>query len=366
MRKDIRYMIKILALIGLLAMTNGCIPGLSSPDVSMIDTPVHHYNNGEHFLNLGMYQEALSEFSRAKTLDPNYVQAYVGSSLVFANMREYKKAFEEMNRAKKINGVISRVGMIRLHLYERGEGWLEKAELEFVEGQKLNPGYSPLYYFMGKSYKLSLKFDDASKMFLKVVDLKKEFVIEASEEWSNLQKIIRVQPKTEIGKRIGILDRIDRADIAALLKNESELIKMAPPGFKQQMDIKIMDISGNVFKDDIEEIVRYQIKGLLLFEGNMFRPYEPITKGDISIIAENILTKYSKIPELQQRLTTNISPFPDIKDGHFVLPAVIFVTSRGIVNPNLNGNFGIDDKISGGDALVIIKRLNEDLIKYKK
>ena len=48
-----------------------------------LDTPEHHVHNGNTLLKAGKVDDALREYSRAKELDPNYLPAYVGLSLVY-------------------------------------------------------------------------------------------------------------------------------------------------------------------------------------------------------------------------------------------------------------------------------------------
>ena len=50
---------------------------------SWLDTPVHHVKNGNTFLKSGKIDDALREFNRAKELDANYSDAYLGLSLVY-------------------------------------------------------------------------------------------------------------------------------------------------------------------------------------------------------------------------------------------------------------------------------------------
>src|SRR5512141_2509126 len=79
---------------------------------------------------------------------------------------------------------------------------------------------------MGMAYKMGLDFDNAAAMFRKVLDLNKEFTGEANAEWAVIQKIQRAAPGTEIGKKIALIDKIDRAEIAALFDQELNLEKL--------------------------------------------------------------------------------------------------------------------------------------------
>src|SRR5512141_2789749 len=79
---------------------------------------------------------------------------------------------------------------------------------------------------MGMAYKMGLDFDNAAAMFRKVLDLNKEFTGEANAEWAVIQKIQRAAPGTEIGKKIALIEKIDRADVSALFDQEMNLVKL--------------------------------------------------------------------------------------------------------------------------------------------
>jgi tetratricopeptide (TPR) repeat protein len=73
-----------------------------------LDTPVHHFNNGNTLLKSGKIDDALREFNRAKELDPNYSSAYVGLSLVYGLKGDdetsavyLKKAVDLLKEARK-------------------------------------------------------------------------------------------------------------------------------------------------------------------------------------------------------------------------------------------------------------------------
>ena len=116
--------------------------------------------------------------------------------------------------------------MIRLLSMQRAEGWISDAENEFKAANDREPNNARLHYYMGMAYKMFLDFDKAAAMFRTVLDLNKDFTGEANAEWAVIQKIQRAAPGTEIGKKIALIDKIDRADIAALFDQEMNLEKL--------------------------------------------------------------------------------------------------------------------------------------------
>lgn len=67
-----------------------------------LDTPSHHVDNGNRFMNSGKLDAAQEEFNRAIELDPNYVQAYVGLGLVLGQKGDPEKGRQVMEKARDL------------------------------------------------------------------------------------------------------------------------------------------------------------------------------------------------------------------------------------------------------------------------
>ena len=85
----------------MLLITIGC-----GPDSIFIrqglDTPSHHVDNGNQFMNSGKLAAAAEEFNRAIELDPNYAPAYVGLGLVAGHQGNPAKGLEIMEKAREL------------------------------------------------------------------------------------------------------------------------------------------------------------------------------------------------------------------------------------------------------------------------
>lgn len=83
----------------LLLVTIGC-----GPDGIFIrqglDTPSHHVDNGNQFMNSGKLDAARDEFSRAIELDAGFAPAYVGLGLVYGHKGHHEKGMEMMETAR--------------------------------------------------------------------------------------------------------------------------------------------------------------------------------------------------------------------------------------------------------------------------
>ena len=65
-----------------------------------LDTPSHHVDNGNLFMNSGKLDAATTEFNRAIELDPNYAPAYIGLGLLAGHQGQPEKGMQIMEKAR--------------------------------------------------------------------------------------------------------------------------------------------------------------------------------------------------------------------------------------------------------------------------
>ncbi len=263
-----------------------CGPKARVP-VSPMDTPEHHSFTGLRLLDEAKYAEAGREFAAAIELAPNYSHAHTGLGLAKAYQGDLKGAAESIKSgwkyaATKEEKAFVHVSRIRLLTLAPGDrNWLQDAKREFDDATALIPGEGAAYYFMGSAYKVALEFDQAGVMFRKALDVNKEYVKEAGGEWKLVQKIQRAMPGTVAGKKIALLERINRADVAALLTEELRIDTLYkkrtmktfdtsfkdPEGAKKSGEVPAQpkDIADHALRADIEGILGVGVRGLEMY-----------------------------------------------------------------------------------------------------
>jgi tetratricopeptide (TPR) repeat protein len=383
-----RFTVLMLVIVALVAV--GCGPK-AAPSTSVLDTPEYHYNQGLKFLDKNQIDDAMREFQRAVDLDPKSPLGYIGKGLAFGKKGDFKAAYENMEKGKsnETKGIEARIGMIRLYSLQmvkeqgKAKSLIKDAESEFKTANEKEPNNARLHYYMGMAYKVDLNFDKAAPMFRTVLDLNKDFTGEANAEWALIQKIQRAAPGTEIGKKIALIDKIDRADVCALFDQEMNLEKLftkrgtktydtsfkAPTEsstqFSPETTVKMeaaTDIKDSWLRPSIETILKLQVRGLEAGPNHTFEPTKLITKGEFAVMLEDILIKVSGDEKLATKFLGATSPFPDIRNDQYFFSAAMTVTTRNFLEADkATGEFKPGDSVSGADALLSIREFKNQL-----
>ena len=357
-----------------------------TPPTSVMDTPEYHYKNGLRYLDRDQVDEAMKSFDRAVALAPESPLGYIGKGLAFGKKGDFKAAFENMETAQDYEktGIESNIGMIRLLSMQRGEDWLKNSEKEFKAARDKDPNSAPLHYYMGLPYKVSFDFDKAADMFRRVLDMNKEYTTEANAEWAVIQKIQRAAPGSQIGKQIALIDKIDRADVAALFVQEMDIEKLFTKrgpktydtAFKAPTEatatkmttetvIKMepaTDIKDHALKPSIDTVLQLQVRGLEPGPNHTFAPDKLITKAEFALMLEDILIKVSGDEKLATKYVGAPSLFPDVRTDNYAFNAIMVVTSRGFIEADkATGEFRPGDAVSGADALLAIREFKNQL-----
>jgi tetratricopeptide (TPR) repeat protein len=365
----------------------GCAKEVRKP-VSVLDTPEHHYVNGMKLLDRQEFNKAYQSFTKAKELDPEFAPAFVGFALIEAHKKNYPKAYGHLAEAWENadvdeHKVLVQVGYVRILSEERAdEDWIEDAEDHFEKGKDYDEKSPELHYYMGIAYKRAYNFDRASDMFREVLELNSELMVEADYEWSLVQKIQRAAPGSKIGNQIALIDKIDRADIAALFIQELKLDKLynkrggktfdisykGPAGtelkVKRLVDVQDeTDIKNHVLAADVAEAIRLNIRGLQPFPDHTFRPDQPISRAEYAVMLEDIMIKVSGDEKQATKFVGSTSPFPDVRNDFWAFNAILFTTTKGIMEAKdlSTGEFRAQDPVSGADALLIIRKIKDEL-----
>ncbi len=373
----------------------GCGPKARKAEGYMDDPPTH-CKQGMKYWDAGEYAKAEEEFNHARDLDPKYAPAYAGLALVTAHKAmtakttdETEELFDEANElADKAQGLDDKIPVVYIakalvltmeHEGEPAEEWLDDVEKQYTKALEIDPENAEAYFRRGYCYKKAYQFSKAADDFRKVLDLNKEFTQQADKEWELVQKIERAAPGTDVGKKIALVEKISRADVAALYVSELKIDKLVDKKREKTYDTefeapddpremkteevvkaaKVTDIDGHWAKNFIMDMVDLRIRGLEPYPDHTFHPQELINRGEFAMMVEDALIVIMGDESLATKHIGTESRFPDVNPSHPAYNAVCNAVDRDILDAQMNGEFGLDQPVSGPDALLAIRKLKD-------
>ncbi len=343
----------------------------------------------------------------ASKIDPLYSKAYTGMALVQMAMGNPVLAWENLDLGLKCarsdeDKLFVNVAKIRYYTFQKAEvGWLELSKKHFEEAMSLDSKHAPAYYYMGLAYREALEFDLAGQMFTKVIEQKTEHMTDAKDQIDFLEKVKSLKPQSPAGKRIVLKEQISRADVAALLVQELGIKEIYPKSsepLKQDVTISekkpeksastdvldqkndqkdispvrdalfpskamVNDIANHFFRKEIVEILEIGVIGLQSDSRGNFKPDEAVSRGELAVILEDILTKITGEKDLAAVYVSSKSLFPDVPSDMPYFKSIIAVSSQDIMEAkNLQTKeFAPLKPITGLEALLIINKLKKKL-----
>lgn len=399
-----RLLIPLLALPAMLiSACSSHVAKCTSPQ----DNPQHHYLMGMEAVEKKNLDNAQEKFERMIYCEDEASRAYSGLSIVAAKRVKqqedegYKavdtgRAYENLQKADKYAGRDEEkfdyaLASIRVENAIKGKGWLEKAADAYKEGSKLNPderqllyyqGKEALSYFIGLAYLNGYEFTKARDSFAAVLNAKREgkWHEKADKGWKKTDRIVRAMAGItvgNVGRKIALQESVTRADLSALLIDELNLEKLFAGRTAVVSQVDAMkaeftpaDIMNSPFKQEIMTIMKWKVRGLepkydQTTMANLFKPADNVSRGEMAFILEDLLIKLTGDEKIatayfgQER-----SPFPDVRPTSPLYNAVMNMTSRGIMEGELSGEFRVNDPVEGPEALLAIRILRQKLNIY--
>jgi len=360
--------------------------------LTWLNTPEHHTSTGIKLLQQEKCADAGREFDLALRLDPRDAKAAAGAGLVKACRGDFGGAKEWLDRAKTYAQsddelLFVLVGQIRVAVLGRaaclkigtecpGDGsWLIEARETYERALRIDPATAAAHYYMGECYLAAFDLESAGRMFSTVLDLNRGYAGLADARWKLVKKIQRAMPATVKGRKIALLERLTRADAAALFMEELQVAALyarRTPGTgsaardrekpRQSAGPAATDIAGHPLRGEIEGVIRVGIHGLGVSPEGAFRPQDQVDRASFAVMIEDILIGITGDGSLATRFVGSSSPFRDLRPDLPYFNAVMVVTSRGIMEAadTLTGAFAPRQPVGGADALLTIRRIREE------
>ncbi|MEW6068826.1 MAG: S-layer homology domain-containing protein [Nitrospirota bacterium] len=402
MRSYFKFLYLVLILISITACAKPAVK-CTSPE----DNPPHHYLRGMENIEQGKVDVAKEKFERSLYCDEKFSPAHSGLAIVYAEKAkaesdpkfrviESERAKEYLKKADKFTKTdedkfIYFLAVMRVNTILKEEDWLEDTKDAFddckdlkVDEKKLiyYQGVEAADYFMGLAYLEAKEFQKARDKFADVLNMKREgkWHEKADRAWKRVDKIVRAMAGItvgDVGKQIAIKDTVTRADLAALLIDELKLNKLFAGRIpsqsqeeKMQAEFTPADVLNHKFKEEVLTIMKWKVRGLEprydeITKAYLFKPAEPVLRKEMALILEDVLIKLTGDETISTAyFGHDRSPFPDVKPTAPWYNAVMNMTTRGIMEPELSGDFRAESPVDGAEAILAIRVLRQKLNIY--
>jgi tetratricopeptide (TPR) repeat protein len=372
--------------------------GKKGVQVSTEDNPAHHFLQGMESIEKGDTGGADAKFDRALYLDPNFSPALAGKALVSAMMAakqadsghkkvDIEKALEYLDKSKKKvdskeQKFIYHVTAIRVFTEAKPKGWLDNARDhhgDAVSTDGAREGAILYYesrsaadYFMGAAYWQAYEFRKAEDFLTKVLSSPPaKWHDKADKLYKKVQKISRAAGQftlTDISKKIAVQEQVTKGDVAAILVDEVHLDRFLAgriPIASQQpkADFIPADAMTHPFKDEIIIIAKWNVRGLQAqydqtTRAYLYGPQTPVIRKELALTLEDLLIKLTGDERLATAyIGTERSPFPDVPSTKPWFNSAMNATTRGLMEPDLSGEFRPDAVVDGAELLLAVMKL---------
>ncbi|MCD6578836.1 S-layer homology domain-containing protein [bacterium] len=359
----------------------GCKKQVIKPE-SVLDTPENHYRMGVRLLDNNKLPDAFTEFDRAIKMNRKSAWGYLGMSLYYGAGKDFKNAKKNISKAERLSKKATPVELVkaRLIVMKKDEDWLKNASKIYNKILKKEPKNAEAWYYIGMANRDAFAFGTAASKFKKVMEIpNNEYIERADKEWKLMNDIQRAMPGTKYGKKIALLPKLDRSDFAVLLVEEFKLINVLKKRRPKFYDTSFKtpdqlakgtaakntvpaDITSHWAKNWIKEVLNLNIRGLKPFPDGSFKPDMIMTRANFAQAVEDLIVLIDNNTKVTKKYLGENSHFPDVRSDYFAYNSIALCVDRGILQvKSLNGEFGPDDTISGAEALLAIRALQNAL-----
>ena len=348
---------------------------------SPLDTAANHYQRGLAQLEAGAAMDAEREFERARLLDPDFPGSQVGMALVAAEGQDFWRARQELAKALHKDGrfadaYIALGRIVTAEGVQRGypvDTWSKEALAAYKKAGEHDPDNPAVPYYRGRCFLEAMQLEPARVSFAEALGKARgPWVKRTQDALGQVQLIERVAPGSSWGLKIALLPRITRGELSVLLIEELKLDELGrqrrlapdPPQFRDPSQpaadslAQATDISTSWARPWIEQVLKLGVAGLETTPDHLFQPGMAINRANMALVTQGILVLLTGDQELATRYLGEASRFPDVRSDSYAYSAIALNAERGIITADqLSGLFHPEDPVSGGEALQIIRNL---------
>jgi hypothetical protein len=352
-------------------------PGTATAQNSALNTAEAHYQQGMRELETEQYDAALLEFEQARQIDKDYALAYVGIGLIHHANSDFETAMKSLDTALRRDKKCYQAHLAkgRVYLARRpAKNWRKDAVESFERVQKQQPGHPEAAWLIARAWYLDGELEKAEKQFRDIIQAGGPFAEQANRQRLLLDKLKVVDPVSDYGKDLMMSDAVTRAELAVLLVEELELLKLVEQRDRQRPEPRDFQAPDDYVRDGqavdaalmAADAQSHWARGwiaMLLDQGVMekfaddnFLPDAPITRTNFAMALQNVYVLIMDEPTLTTKYLGGRSIFSDVPSAHYAYNAIALCVSMGFLQADpSNGAFGLEEPVAGVDALYVLQ-----------
>ena len=179
-------------------------------------------------------------------------------------------------------------------------------------------------------------------------------------------------PRSEPGKKLGLMLQVNRGEVAALLIQELRVDRLralqGSPTWQPTIEKPgtapvVKDIAESPQRDDINRVLAMGIRGLEQFPDQTFRPTAVVSRAEFVVILEDVLTRVTRDPTLPTKLLGKTPRFNDVRADAWYQSAADLARGLGLFEPAPGEvpTFKPLDPITGFETLQAFRLLRKRL-----
>lgn len=164
---------------GIIGETLNAIDSLNEQllrDTEKEQTPESFYQKGNVYRRSGKYEDAITAYTKAIELQPEYSAAYNNRGLSYKNLGKYAEAIEDYTTAIRINPNYA-IAYNNRGLVNKTIGKYDEAIADYEKAIELNPNYSTAYNNLGAAYNSLEQYGIAIAYLNRALELNPEYAI---------------------------------------------------------------------------------------------------------------------------------------------------------------------------------------------
>ena len=358
-------------------------PRLKTPSRAAIDKKVQAWvKAGNELLATEQVEQAFPYYHSALQRDQDFTEARVGLTEAFLKTGDISRALSEVRQAMiRAGSREERIGVARVTIKIlaqasiRGElpaYGFDVAEREWALLQMGGAEDQESLLRLAGLFERGLHLSRSLEAFERAGT-------QGSLPGKDLEgKVARIRavhshvPRSEMGKRLGLMAQVNRGEVAALLIQELRVDRLRPlqgsptwpPTVEESKATSVVkDITENPHRADIERVLALGIRGLERFPDHTFRPTDPVCRAEFVVIIEDVLSRATRDQTLPTRLMGKSPQFGDVRAGAWYQSAADLARDLGLFAPapGEDGSFRPLDPITGLETLQAFRLLRKRL-----